>query len=143
MQVFECFHGTATVFDRFRKHSKSSHPSKIGIWFTECKETAGIIAKQAVRMCDDEPAIITAHIAISSSKSYETYADYLYDVAATGKGNSQNLRKKLVAQGYDSIEITNSNTDSGLLRRDIAVFYVENTEIISREVLDTEYALRF
>jgi len=132
----EWYHGAAREFARFNSPRRDPHPSKIGLWFTECRETAAIIARQAARCCDDEPTVLTVRLYLQHPKVYQTYRDFLDDLSDRGRGSSQTLRRSLAARGHDGIEIARSDTDGGPVRRDVAVFSAGQVEILDREPLD-------
>lgn len=120
------YHGTTSVFNRFKMDRASDHPSKIGIWFASLGDAAEKIAK-AVRR-GEPPRVVKAKLNIEKSKAYPTYADFLDDWRKYG--STEKLRRSLIKLGFDSIEITHSDTDGAGDRTDWAVFNPSDIEII-------------
>ena len=123
MRILEinAYHGTASAFTSFQFRRSDKLPSKIGVWFTNDPNVACGFSKKSIRFKDDKPRVIHVHLKIKNPRVFNTYADFLevyrlYDDASK-------MRKSLMRQGYDSIEITYSDTDGLDHRTDYAVFH--------------------
>ena len=133
MRLFEftappvVYHGGPSRFSAFRP-PRGEHPSKIGIWFAEDRSIAEKIARQSCRTGDDIPHLYEVSLRVESPKVYQTYQDYLEDWKTTY--DAAKLRRKLMRAGHDSVEIVQSDTDGGPLRRDFAAFFPYQIDIL-------------
>lgn len=94
-----------------------SHARGIGTWFTEDPEVAEALARQYARAAGSRPIVISAKVTVRSPRIYRTYAEYGEDFRGT-----PNLRRELIREGYDSVEIQESDTEVPVVRRDLAIF---------------------
>ena len=115
------FHGTPASFSSFRAVKKDMHPSKVGIWFASTQAAAEPIVSQAARIRSEPCLVVKASLRLEQPIRFETYRDYL-DAWAEAGSDAGKLRRKLMRQGYDGIEITRSDTDGAEMRTDYAVF---------------------
>lgn len=125
------YHGGRRMFRRFNP-PRGTHPSKIGIWFTEDRTLAERIARQASRNIDDEPVLYACRLDLRNPVVFETYRDFLQ----TCGGDAAKARRRFMRQGFDGVEITHSDTDGGTVRRDFAVFSPDKVEIVEAVRLD-------
>jgi hypothetical protein len=114
------YHGTTRSFKAFRIPTDDFHPSQIGVWFASTPEAAAYIGKTAPSRDKGRPRVITCQIELGNVKAYDTYSDFLADF--DNYGGAGDMRTALKSDGYNSIEITNSDTDEAGARTDWAVF---------------------
>lgn len=133
---------TANQFTAFRLMRSNTHPAKVGIWFASTPQAASVFAKQAAsRDAATRALIVTTKIELGNVKKYNTYADFLADYRAAGSDASK-LRRALMRQGFNSIEITNSDTDGAGQRTDWAVFESWQAKIIEVKPVSKEVAVQ-
>lgn len=114
------YHGTKRSFKAFRMPSDNFHPSQIGIWFASAPEAAAHIGKTSSDG-RSRPRVLSCEIEIGNTKAYDTYDDFIEDFE-TNYGGAGEMRAALIRGGYNSIQITHSDTDGAAERTDWAVF---------------------
>lgn len=125
------YHGGQREFARF-DNPRGSHPSKIGVWFTENREVAARIAERAPSALDDYGTVFECEVFLESPMRYETYRDYL-GAWSEHRNDAAALRRALMRKGHDGIVIERSDTDCGILREDFAVFSPRQVDILRVE----------
>lgn len=133
-EAMQGFHGSDRSFKAFKLDKQGWHPSKVGVWFASKPEAAERIGNDVAKSSMNKPMLYTAILHIQNPKRYDTYRDFLedFDELGGGGGGAAKMRRTLMRQGYDGIEITHSDTDYAGDRTDWAVFDPADVEIIER-----------
>jgi len=98
------FHGTNSKFDEFDQNKEGIGPSKMGVWFTDDKDFAGMFGSR----------IIGARLEIKNPKrlTMDQWDDIRLEHAKDTSYFSS-WKERLVAKGYDSIFVEERETTFG------------------------------
>ena len=121
------YHGTDAEFSEFNEPDDTTKPtSKLGIWFTKDKEYTEYFGNRIIsaKLTYNKPYIISANRWDSMRMEHAKDANYF-----------NNLRQKLISEGYDAFYITGKIdrfADINVKIPDtIAVFYKNQIQIIN------------
>jgi hypothetical protein len=127
------YHGTGRGFASFRFLKRIDHPSRIGVWFASTPEAATHFAKNL--SAGEKPRLITVSLNLGNCKVYGDYSDYLADWRRYDGDTAKMLRYLKGRHGFNSIQITRSDTDRAGDRTDWAVFEPWQIEVLKSEPL--------
>ena len=128
------YHGTRENFRAFYFRPLTSHPSSMGIWFTASSKVAQGFAKTKLHGYDD-PSVVEVNLHLENPKVFQTWQDLITVCQEHGSIDAKRLRRRLIRQGFDGIEIVDCNTDGLGSRTDYVAFYRHQIKIVGRTVV--------
>jgi len=105
--------GGINAFESSADKFPSQYPTDLGTFVTESTDVANYFA-------GDAGAVYPLKMRMKNPMRYETYEDL--EDALSEAGETSDLTKRLIDEGYDGIEITYSDTDIPEIRRDFIPF---------------------
>ena len=118
------YHGTNQEINEFTTQPSALrskfYAGEIGSWFGDDPKVANNFAK-GVSSPRQGGSVYPVFLNIKNPKVYESYESFLSD--AKGRRSAPAMRKELIKQGFDGIQIKDSDTDFGGRRDDFVAFY--------------------
>jgi len=105
--------GGINAFESSADKFPSQHPTDLGTFVSESRDVANYFA-------GDKGAVYPLKMRMRNPMRYETYEDL--EDALSEAGETSDLTRRLMDDGYDGIEITYSDTDIPEIRRDFVPF---------------------
>jgi hypothetical protein len=133
--IFRAYHGSSHGFKRFSPKFRGGFGGALGVWFASGCEAAAFFARP--RFAGEPPVIYTVDLRMDQPYVLHGHAGLVEAVRSHMKGGSiedgyRSLKRALVRQGYDGLVVKDSDTDSGIVRDDYAVWDADQITIVDR-----------
>jgi hypothetical protein len=123
------YHGTNQDINEFTTQPGAMrdrfYAGELGSWFGDDPKIANQFAK-GVRAPREGGAVYPVFLSIKNPKVFDSYEDFMS--ATKGRRSAPAVRKDLIKEGYDGIQIKDSTTDLGGRRDDWVAFYPEQVK---------------
>ena len=105
-----------------------AYPGDLGTWFSSTPQGTDTFA--GARTGVPGGNVHQAYLNLTKPKVFETHGDFIdwfHEKAADGR-SANSIRRSLIKEGYDGIQIKDSMTDAGGARQDFVAFHPQQIE---------------
>jgi hypothetical protein len=123
------YHGTNQDINEFSTQPgalrKKFYAGELGSWFGDDPEIANQFAK-GVSFKKEKGSVYPVFLNIKNPKVFDSYDDFMS--VMQNRKSAPAVRKELIKQGYDGIQVKDSTTDFGGKRDDWVAFFPEQVK---------------
>ena len=123
------YHGTNQDINEFSTQPgalrKKFYAGELGSWFGDDPEIANQFAK-GVSFKKEKGSVYPVFLNIKNPKVFDSYDDFMS--VMKNRKSAPAVRKELIKQGYDGIQVKDSTTDFGGKRDDWVAFFPEQVK---------------
>lgn len=108
--------------------AERAYPGDLGTWFSSTPKGTDTFA--GARTGVPGGNVHQAYLNLTKPKVFETHGDFIdwfHEKAADGR-SANSIRRSLIKEGYDGIQIKDSMTDAGGARQDFVAFHPQQIE---------------